>query len=212
MGLVSSSAQLHNQTRPPLKLVWFPQTTYFTSYRGRTILVLVPSPFPSIQKNASRPFAAPNTVVNMKSTSRRFGPLILITTILLLAFLSCETSLHVDAKRVFRPERQDAAELELAQSVAVHKPSKTTPGAFIAGNTKELGKRDGLVEKRDEEVGFHLLKTRHVSTAIKRGIESQNLAMTVPASPSRQKQMQVHTGKLCGRVSRAFQLPRLVLL
>lgn len=94
----------------------------------------------------------------MKSTSRRFGLSILITTVLLLAFISCETSLRVDAKRVFRPERQDAAKLELAQAVAAQQLPKTTPGAFIAGNAKELGKRDGLVEKRDEEV---LDKTLH---------------------------------------------------
>jgi len=95
----------------------------------------------------------------MKSTSPRYGLSILITTILLLAFLSCESSLQIDAKRVFRPERQDAAKLELAQSVTAYQLSRTTPGAFIAGNTKKLGKRDELVGKRDEEVGFHSLET-----------------------------------------------------
>ena len=105
----------------------------------------------------------------MKSTSRRFGPSILITAILLLAFLSCEKSLRVDAKRLFRPERQDAAKLELAQSLTAHQLSKTTPGAFIAGNTEVLGKRDGLVGKQDEEVGFH---PQDPACLIKRGNRS----------------------------------------
>ncbi|KAF8426389.1 hypothetical protein EV426DRAFT_27837 [Tirmania nivea] len=107
----------------------------------------------------------------MKSTNCRIGLSMFITTILLLAFLSRETSLRVDAKRVFRPVGQDAAKLELAQSIAAHQLSKTTPSAFIAGNTKELGKRDGLVEKRDEEVGFHPPRTPHASPGlyIKRG-------------------------------------------
>ncbi|KAF8449837.1 hypothetical protein BGX38DRAFT_533698 [Terfezia claveryi] len=93
-----------------------------------------------------------------KSTSHRFLS-VLISTTLLLAFLSCETSLPVDAKRVFRPDRLDAAKLELVHSVTAHQLSKTTPGTFIAGNTKELGKRDGLVGKRDDE------KCRHVHHA-----------------------------------------------
>jgi len=97
----------------------------------------------------------------MKPTSHRFDLSILITTILLLASLSCETSLQVNAKRVFRPDRQSAAKLELAQSVAI------TPGAFIAG-PKGLGKRDGLVKKHDEEVGFYS-RPRTPPQAIKRG-------------------------------------------